>query len=80
MEPDYKVLNAEEWGRAHRVIAAWKNDPSASLDCPRCEEADLGVLDQSVRPYAEWFKLNCRRCGLDVSVHLPQAPASQTPF
>ncbi len=30
MEPDHIVLNGEEWDRAHRLIAAWKNDPSGS--------------------------------------------------
>jgi transcription elongation factor Elf1 len=79
MGPDYKVLNAEEWSRAHQVISAWKNDPGAELACPRCGHAGLAIEDQSVRPYAEWFQLSCGQCGLEVSVHLPQAPPMQTP-
>jgi hypothetical protein len=79
MEPDHKVLSGEEWDRAHRVVSAWKNDPAAQLACPRCNAEGLGVEDQSVRPYAEWFQLDCDKCNLEVSVHLPQAPPAQTP-
>ena len=79
MEPDHKVLSGEEWNRAHRVISAWKNDPSAQLACPRCGTGGLKVEDRSARPYAEWFQLDCEACNLDVAVHLPQAPPAHTP-
>jgi hypothetical protein len=79
MQPEHEVLNKSEWERAHRAISAWKSDPDAALACPRCEAAGLELEDRSARPYAEWFHLKCGACGLEVSMHLPQAPASHTP-
>ncbi len=74
MEPADKVLNPEEWRRAHKVITAWKNDPAAELACPKCFHPGIKLVDQSARPYAEWFELSCDQCGLAVALHLPQAP------
>ena len=80
MKPDHEVLNEAEWRRAHRVISAWKSNPDVEHACPRCGETGLGVVDNSARPYAEWFQLTCGHCDLDVAMHLPQAPAAHTPF
>jgi len=80
MEPDHIVLNGEEWDRAHRLIAAWKNDPTAELACPRCGQSGVALADQSARPYSEWYALSCGQCGLEVAMHLPQAPPMQTPI
>jgi transcription elongation factor Elf1 len=79
MGPDHKVLNAQEWERGHKVITTWKNDPEADLTCPRCGQGGLQLVDQSARPYSEWYELSCETCGLEVAMHLPQAPPMQTP-
>ena len=79
MEPDHKILNAEEWDLAHKVISAWKNDQAGERACPRCGQPGLQLVDLSARPYSEWYELSCGQCGLEVAMHLPQAPPMQTP-
>ncbi len=74
MQSDYKALSETEWCAAHATIAAWKNDPAADYTCPKCEAPNVSITDNSVRPYAEWFIFSCASCGLEVAVHLPQAP------
>ena len=65
MQPDHKVLDKDEWYAAHRLVAAWKNDPAATQTCPRCAAPGLKVVDNSARPYSEWYQLTCAGCGLD---------------
>jgi hypothetical protein len=68
------VLPADKIGVALQRIAAWRADPSQTVACPLCETAGLVILDQSARPYAEWYALTCAACGLDASLQLPMAP------
>ena len=71
MKADHIVLNDAEWYKAHEAVAQWKNTGSSPQVCPRCSEAQLTITDQSVRPYSEWYKLDCNNCGLDVTMHQP---------
>ncbi|MGZ5823328.1 MAG: hypothetical protein ACXWJ2_05235, partial [Hyphomicrobium sp.] len=41
--------------------------------CPVCE-AGLAILDQSARPYAEWYALSCAACGLKATINVPLGP------
>lgn len=79
MKPDHQVLNETEWSKAHKVIAAWKNDQKAEHCCPRCDASGLNIADFSARPYAEWFELSCGKCDLSVTMHLPLAPTPVGP-
>lgn len=79
MKPDHKILNASEWDKAHRLIADWKNDQDSAYPCPRCGAPGIALEDQSARPYAEWYALNCGQCSLEVTMHLPQAPTPGAP-
>ncbi|HRN83507.1 MAG TPA: hypothetical protein PK857_01700 [Hyphomicrobium sp.] len=64
-------LTADELRTSLEVIAAWRRDPDATCDCPRCGAAGLALADRSARPYAEWYHLACAGCGLDETVHIP---------
>ena len=55
-------------------ITAWRADPQASVACPVCEAAGLQILDQSARPYAEWYALSCPACGLTATINVPMSP------
>jgi hypothetical protein len=55
-------------------INAWRADPQASVACPVCEAAGLQILDQSARPYAEWYALTCPACGLTATINVPMSP------
>ena len=55
-------------------ITAWRADPQASVACPVCEAAGLQILDQSARPYAEWYALACPACGLTATINVPMSP------
>jgi hypothetical protein len=74
MKADHEILSNAEWDRAHRMIAAWKNQPDAGHECPRCERGGITIADHSARPYSEWYELNCTGCGLNVTMHIPFAP------
>ena len=79
MKADFKILTPEEWDKAHRIISAWRNDPAGTVPCPRCGTEGMTIEDQSARPYAEWYALACKSCGLNVTVHLPLAPPPGAP-
>lgn len=64
-------LAADELRVALETIAAWRSDPEASQDCPRCAQAGLTLHDRSARPHAEWYHLACAACGLDETIHIP---------
>jgi hypothetical protein len=68
------ALPAEKMGVALTRIAAWRSAPDEPVACPVCETAGLAILDQSARPYAEWYALTCPACGLDATIQLPMAP------
>jgi hypothetical protein len=57
-------------------IAAWRASPAEPVTCPVCEAPGLTILDQSARPYAEWYALKCATCGLDAAIQLSMAPPS----
>lgn len=67
-------LSAAELAAALAVIAQWRTDPEAALDCLRCGAAGLGVADRSARPHAEWYQLSCAACGLEETIHIPLGP------
>ena len=58
---------------ALKRIAAWRARPDDPISCPVCETEGLVILDQSARPHAEWYALQCAACGLDATIHLPMA-------
>ena len=55
-------------------IAAWRAAPDEPVACPLCEAAGLEILDQSARPYAEWYALSCAACGLKATINVPLGP------
>ena len=34
----------------------------------------LAIIDQSARPYAEWYALTCAACGLNATINIPLGP------
>ena len=69
-----KTLPADKVAIALTRIAAWRTAPDEPVACPVCEATGLVIVDQSARPYAEWYALTCPACGLDTSIHIPMAP------
>ena len=69
-----KQLPPEKMSVALQRIAAWRGAPDEPVLCPVCEAARLTIIDQSARPYAEWYALTCAACGLDATIQLPMAP------
>jgi hypothetical protein len=68
------TLPPEKMGAALASISAWRLDPEQSVACPVCSALGLAIIDQSARPYAEWYALSCAACGLDATVHIPLGP------
>ncbi|MGE0025288.1 MAG: hypothetical protein AB7S70_16830 [Hyphomicrobium sp.] len=68
------ALSPQELAQALAVIARWRTDAEAALDCPRCGQNGLALADRSARPYAEWYHLGCAGCGLDETIHIPLGP------
>lgn len=66
-------LPTEKLGKAYDVIAAWRGEPDAVMSCPVCGAEGLSIIDQSARPYTEWYALSCAACGLDAKLSLPLA-------
>ena len=76
-----KPLPQEKLSTALARIAAWRIAPDAPVACPVCEAVGLEILDQSARPYAEWYALSCAACGLKATINVPlgpQVPGSDT--
>jgi hypothetical protein len=67
-------LTADETRLALARIASWRSDAGAPVACPRCGRDGLAIIDQSARPYAEWYALSCAGCGLDASLNIPLGP------
>jgi predicted RNA-binding Zn-ribbon protein involved in translation (DUF1610 family) len=65
------ALDVDQLREAVRRIAAWRVNADAPVACPACGEAGLMIIDRSARPYAEWYALSCRSCGLDETLHIP---------
>lgn len=55
-------------------ITAWRLAPDMPATCPVCATAGLQIVDQSARPYAEWYALSCSACDLRHTLHIPLAP------
>ncbi|HUS98243.1 MAG TPA: hypothetical protein VMX97_16070 [Hyphomicrobiaceae bacterium] len=68
------ALPADKIAIAFARITAWRDKPDDPVACPVCEATGLAIVDQSARPYAEWYSLTCQACGLDTSIHIPMAP------
>jgi hypothetical protein len=69
-----RPLSPENMGAALESITAWRLDHDAPVKCPACAALGLKIIDQSSRPYAEWYALSCSACGLDATVQIPLAP------
>ena len=70
----HQSLPAEKLRTALERIAAWRAAPDEPVACPLCEATGLEILDQSVRPYAEWYALSCAACGLKATINVPLGP------
>ena len=76
-----KPLPPDKLRTALHRIAAWRTAPGEAVACPVCEAPGLEILDQSARPYAEWYALSCAACGLKATINVPlgpQVPGSDT--
>jgi hypothetical protein len=69
-----QALPADKVRLALDRISVWRADPGAAVACPVCEAPGLQVLDQSARPYAEWYALSCAACGLTATINVPMSP------
>ena len=67
-------LPPSKLGAALASISAWRIEPEQAVACPVCGAFTLAIIDQSARPYAEWYALACASCGLEATVHIPLAP------
>jgi len=67
-------LPADKVRLALERIAVWRVDAVAPVACPVCDEIGLQILDQSARPYAEWYALSCAACGLTATINVPMSP------
>lgn len=64
-------LPPEKIADALRVISAWRLAPETAARCPLCRAPGLSIIDQSARPYAEWYALSCKSCGLEQTINIP---------
>ncbi|MBN9290030.1 MAG: hypothetical protein J0H36_02680 [Hyphomicrobium denitrificans] len=71
-------LSGDQLKTALATIAAWRSEPDAPCRCPVCGVSGLAIADRSARPYAEWYVLTCKSCGLDETVHIPMAGVPNT--
>ena len=69
-----KLLPPDKLRDALDRIAAWRLAPDRPVACPLCEAPGLAILDQSARPYAEWYALTCAACGLNATINVPLGP------
>ena len=63
---------------ALRRVTQWRADPSVAVACPVCEAAGLTIIDRSTRPYAEWYALDCKSCGLNETLNVPMSAPIQS--
>jgi hypothetical protein len=69
-----KPLPPDKLRTALARIAAWRAAPGEPVACPVCEASGLEILDQSARPYAEWYALSSPACGLKATINVPLGP------
>ncbi|MGB4866645.1 MAG: hypothetical protein WBP38_12205 [Hyphomicrobium sp.] len=68
------ALPPDKLGVALSGVTAWRMSPDEPVACPLCDAYGLKIVDQSVRPYSEWYALSCPACGLEHTLHIPLAP------
>ena len=56
---------------AYLRIREHRDSGGRPVSCPACEAPGLRIVDQSARPYAEWYYLTCDACGLDATLNIP---------
>jgi hypothetical protein len=69
-----RELPTDKMPLALRRIAHWRAAPADLVRCPVCETPGLQIVDQSARPYAEWYALTCPACGLNATINIPLGP------
>ena len=77
MSEPRKITTQDEVRVLMRRVRIWESDKSKPANCPLCDAPGMGIVDQSSRPYSEWYHVTCPRCGLDDKIHIPSA-ARQT--
>jgi hypothetical protein len=45
------------------AVDRWLRDRAQPVDCYACGAPGLVIVDQSARPYREWYAVSCARCG-----------------
>ncbi|MFM1815029.1 MAG: hypothetical protein RLZ98_1724 [Pseudomonadota bacterium] len=61
-------LDEQQLKSAFATVESWLYNRSEPVACVVCDAPGLVIENQSVPPYAEWYKLNCSACGLDTIV------------
>ncbi|MCB1520147.1 MAG: hypothetical protein KDJ37_06175 [Hyphomicrobiaceae bacterium] len=73
-EIDKSKFNAgPEFERAIDRLREFQRDSSAEINCPRCDAPGVEIIDQSARPYAEWYAFKCPACGLEDAIQIPMS-------
>lgn len=68
-----KITTQDVMRVAMRRIRLWEGDKSKLPNCPLCEAPGMTVVDQSARPYSEWYRVTCSHCGLEDTIHIASA-------
>lgn len=68
-----KISTQDVMRVAMRRIRMWESDKSKAVACPLCEAPGISIVDQSARPYSEWYYVTCTHCGLDDTIHIASA-------
>ena len=63
-------LNGSQQKEVLIRIAAWRQAPASDVACPVCSTTGLSIIDQSARPFVEWYALSCKACGLSEMLQL----------
>jgi len=50
------------------LIQSWRLKPTEPVACPACGTQGLAIVDQSARPYREWYATSCPGCGFKKTV------------
>jgi len=50
------------------LVQSWRLSPTKPVTCPSCKTGSLTILDQSSRPYREWYATSCPACGFKKTV------------
>ncbi len=66
-----KALPPEKVRLAYDRVRQYRDSGGKPVACPLCEEMALKIIDQSARPYVEWYHLTCEACGLEATLNIP---------